>query len=359
MMMMGRDMDTRRHSYRATVFMIITCTATMTLLLSGCRAFQGSGRHGSPGDSTLDSGLESALDGRPTTAQGYVEEADARLNAGDKEAALRAFGAAIELNPRLFRAHMGMGDIYRESENYEQAEKSYRKAVDLNPRSYEANYFWGMVLHQLNRIGEAIRAYRAALTIQPESHEANLNLATAYLQLDQAVEAYPFARHAAVLQPAHGPTQANLGVIQAAMGQHEEAVKSYLKALELLEPTPEMVLNLVESYRALGRYAEMVNSLEALVRVSASAAAYERLGFAQFKLRNFDDSIAAYRQAIILDSRYFPAMNGLAVNLLNQFIRSDRQNVEAQAEAIELLRQSLQIERDQPRIVELLSRYGR
>ncbi|MBL1216183.1 MAG: tetratricopeptide repeat protein [Planctomycetes bacterium] len=347
-------MDTRRHSYRA-IALILVCSI-VAASLSGCRAFRG-GRHG--GASVVEGDLDAALDGGPTTAQGYLEQADAQLNAGDKDAALQAFSAAIEMNPKLFRAHMGMGDIYRETEDYEQAEKSYRHAVESNPRSYEANYFWGMVLHQLNRIGEAIRAYRAALTLQPRSHEANLNLATAYLQLDQAIEAYPFAKAAAALQPDHGPTQANLGVIQAAMGQHEEAVKSYHKALELLEPSPEMVLNLVESYRVLGRHSEMANSLEALVRVEGSAAANERLGFAHFKLRQFDESIKAYRQALTFDDQYFPAMNGLAVNLLNQFIRSDRQNVAALGEAIELLRQSLQIERDQPRIVELLSRYGR
>jgi len=52
-------------------------------------------------------------------------------------------------------------------------------------------------------------------------------------------------------------------------------------------------------------------------------------------------------------------MNGLAVNLLNDYIRSNRTDNTARQEALDLLRHSLQVSKDQPKIVELLSRYGR
>ncbi len=292
-------------------------------------------------------------------AEQHVKEAESALNTGDKDAALVAFAAAIEENPRIVRAHMGMAEIYKERKQWPEAEVSSRKWVELEPRSYDARYMHGYVLHQLNRILEAVREYRQALVLQPNSHEANLNIATAYLQLNQAVEALPFAERAVQVQPNHGPSRANLGVIYAAVGNHEKAVQNYQAAMELMEPSPELMLNLVESLRKLQRYPEMVNTLEALIRLQPSADAYERLGYASFKLRDYEKSESSYRSALQLDKNYFPAMNGLAVNLLNDYIRSNRTNNDARQEALELLRHSLQLSKDQPKIVELLSRYGR
>lgn len=292
-------------------------------------------------------------------ADDYVAEAEAALNTGDKDAALAAFAAAIEENPRIVRAHMGMAEIYKERQQWPEAEVASRKWVELEPRSYDARYLHGFVLHQLNRLLEAIREYRQALIIEPNSHEANLNIATAYLQLSQAVEALPFAERAVQVQPNHGPSRANLGVIYAAVGNHAKAVENYQAALELMEPSPELMLNMVESLRKLQRYPEMVNTLEALIRMQPSADAYERLGYATFKMREYERSESSYRSALQLDKNYYPAMNGLAVNLLNDYIRSNRTDNEARQEALDLLRRSLQLNQDQPKIVELLSRYGR
>ena len=76
-------------------------------------------------------------------------------------------------------------------------------------------------------------------------------------------------------------------------------------------------------------------------------------------VRDYEKSESSYRAALRLDKDYFPAMNGLAVNLLNDYIRSNRTDNESLQEALSLLRRSLQLNKNQPKIVELLSRYGR
>lgn len=289
----------------------------------------------------------------------YLEEAEQFLNEGNQDAALRAFARVIEENPRILRAHLGVGDIYFERGEYGFAEQAFREAREVDPRSFDAAYFHGLTLQLLNRIGEAIRAYRKALTLRPNSHEANLNLATAYLQLDQPAEALPFAEASARLLPEHGPTRVNLGTIYSALGRDTDAVDEYQAALELMEPSPEIILNLVDSLRKTRRYPEMVNSLAALIRMEPSPAAYERLGYAYFQLRRFPDSEQAYRDALGLDGRYYPAMNGLAVNLLNRYLQSNRSDQDAHYEAVQMMRRSLQIEPNQDKIVRLLTLYGR
>lgn len=281
------------------------------------------------------------------------------LAAGDMDTALQAFSEAIEENPQLYEAHLGIGDIHRQSGDYDTAETSYRNAAELNPRSYEANYYHGLMLHLLDRVAEAIRAYRAALVIDPHSHDANLNLATAYFQEGLAEEALPFGEAAVRVKSDHGPTHVNLGSIYAALDRHEDAIRHYERALELMDATPELILNLVESLRKVRRYSEMINALEALIRMDPTPAAYERLGYAQFRVRNYNASANAYRDALDVSPDYYPAMNGLAVNLLNRYLQSEKTDKIAYEEAISYLRASLRVERDQPRITDLLTRYAR
>jgi len=305
----------------------------------------GDGRAGGPGDATP---------GRVLLA-----EAEEEMARGDLESAFALFSAALSENPDLVSAHLGLGEVLRRQGDYGAAEEAYGRAAELDPRSFDAHYFQGLMLHLLGRVGEAITSYRRALVIEPADHAANLNLATAYLQYGSPPEALPFARTAAEMRPEDGPTRVNLGTVLAALDRHEEAVREYERALELVEPTPPIILNLAESLRRLERYDEMATALEAAIRLEPTTAAWERLGFAYFQQRRFDDSIRAYEAALDLDGAYSPAMNGLGVNLLHRYLRSGRKDVAARRDAVAWLRRSLRTRPDQPRIADLLSRYGR
>ena len=287
-----------------------------------------------------------------------VSEATAALDAGNREEALRLLSAAIEQNPELTVAHMMVGDIEREQGNYEGAEKSYRTAASQEPRNFDAQYYHGLTLHYLNRLGDAIRAYLRALAIRPDDFDANLNLATAYHQIDEPAQGLPYAERAVTLNPSSGAAHANLGAIYAALGQNEDAVVQYQAAAELMDLTPELLLNLANALGKLERYPEMVNTLNAVIEMAPSAAAYERLGFARFKLREYDAADADFRKAIELDPRHYPALNGLGVCVLNQYLAGGRADDGLRKQAVDLFRQSLRINPRQPKIVELLTRFG-
>lgn len=296
---------------------------------------------------------------RNSQVEAYLIEAETLRSAGDDEAALDVLAKAVEINPTIFQAQIGMADIYRTQGDNNRAIDKYRKAIAINPKDYDANYFLGLCLQLTDRFAEAIRAYRRAIAIDPESPEANLNVATAYLQTDQPLEALPFGKRAAELQPDHGPTHINLAAIYSALGMHENAVREYQNASELMELPPDVMVNFADGLRVLKRYPEMINTLQALIRRQPTPAAYERLGYAYFKTKQFTESKDAYRKSVAMDDSYYPALNGLAVNLLNDYIRSGHTQAESLTEAVELLRKSIRIEANQPRIVDLLSRYGR
>ncbi|MCL4211676.1 MAG: tetratricopeptide repeat protein [Phycisphaeraceae bacterium] len=286
-----------------------------------------------------------------------LTDANAALNTGDYDAAMAMFREILAKNPTVATAYVGIGDIHMAQQDYAAAEPNYGRAARLEPRNFDAQYKHGLALQMLGRFVDAIRAYQRALVVRPSSHEANLNTAITYLQMGEARSARGFAEMARTLKPDDGPSRINLGAVYDQLGLYDLAIEEYLTAAELVDPTPELRMNIVNAYANAGRYQETINAAETLLRVQPSAGAWERVGWAWFRLKNYEKSIEAYRNAVRLDESHWPAWNGVGVNALNAWLLSEKQNVEARREAGEALRRSLRLNRDQPKIVQLISTY--
>lgn len=278
---------------------------------------------------------------------------------GDLEASLRELERAIAFNPKFTLAYLEAGDIYLEMSQYDLAEREYAKAVRAEPRNFMAQYRHAQVLHRLGELQAANRAYLRALSIRPSDFDANLGISIVLLELGKAEQALPYGQRAVRSDPPSGRARMHLGNVYAAIDQHEKAVIEYQQAAELMDaPTPGLLLNMAESLNQLGRYAEMVGALDQLVRMEPNAIAYERLGSGLFRLKRYDESLAAFRKATDYDHEYYPAFNGIAVCELNQYLWSSKTDGQARQRAVDAMRKSLRLERKQPRIVELLRRYS-
>jgi len=286
-----------------------------------------------------------------------VETAETLRESGRLDDALTYFALAIEDNPTLTPAYVGMGQIYQELGNHYEAERRFRVAAQQEPRNFNAQYGHALALQMLDRVSDAIRAYLRALSISPDDFDANLNLATAYLQMNEPRQALPFARRAVEINGDNGKARVNLGSVYAALEWHNEAVRQYQAAAEMMELSPPLLLKLATSLGKGERYIEMSNTLERLVEIDPSPAAWERLGFARFRLRRYEGALEAFRAATELDRDYYPALNGIGVCLLNKYLLSGRRDTESRRDAVASFRRSLRVNRNQPKIVDLLSRY--
>ncbi|MEX0877108.1 MAG: tetratricopeptide repeat protein [Phycisphaerales bacterium] len=280
--------------------------------------------------------------------------------AGDLQAALAELERAIAFNPQFTPAYLESGDIYLELAQYEEAERQFALAVRNEPRNYMAQYRHAQVLHKLDRLDDANRAFLRALSIRPASFDANLGISIVLLEMGRAEQSLPYGQRAVRSEPPSGRARMHLGNVYAAIDRHEEAVVEYQQAAELMDaPTAGLLLNMAESLNQLQRYAEMVGALDQLVRIDPGAIAYERLGSGLFRLKRYEDSLDAFRESANLDPSHYPAFNGIAVCELNQYLWSSKTDAGSRERAVEAMRQSLRLNRDQPRIVELLRRYSR
>ncbi len=289
----------------------------------------------------------------------FMEHGHAFLEEGLTDSALAAFGMALEADPDLFDAHMGMGHVYHQHEQYELAARAYKRATHITPNSFDAWYHHGWMVHLAGDLLQAVDSYLRALSIMPDNFEANHNLAGAYLQLGRPDDALPYAKRATEISPLDQSAWSNLATTHSVLEQHEQAVEAYREAVELGEMAQPILLGLANELIRLGRYDQAINVLDSINRSFPSAQAYERIGYAQFKLRQFSAALISFRETLILDHENTLALNGAGVCLMAMYLQNGRNAVSWRDEALASWRRSLQIRPEQPHIADLLTRYQR
>jgi tetratricopeptide (TPR) repeat protein len=292
-------------------------------------------------------------------ARQHLDDARDFRDQGMLDAALAAFGMALEDNPWLIDAHMGIGEIYLQRDQPELAERRYDIAVRIQPGNFDAQYGLALAKQLLGKVHEAIRVYLRALAINPDSVEVNQNLAGAYLQLNRPTDAVPYALRANELDPDSPAGWSNLAAAYALLGDHEQAILAYREAIQLGDGQEPVVVGLADAHIKLGHYDRAVAALESFLRGGPSAAAYERLGYAQFKLRRFEESLASYQAALTIEPEDTAALNGLGATLMTLYIQTHRRDRALHQDAIDAWRRSVRLRPDQPRIIDLISRYQR
>jgi len=276
---------------------------------------------------------------------------------GQYDAALAEFIRAIEENPTLVSAHVGAGEILTRQGDYAGGRRAFEEAIALDPSSFRARYGLALAYQLDNRFTDAAREYARALTIRPDDFDTNLNIATTYLALEEPGAALPHASRAVDLDPSSGPARITYASALDGVDRYEDAVIEYRQATELTELTPTLLLSYAEALGKTGRFEEMVQTLDQLNRVEPSAPSLERLGSALFRLKRFDEALAEFERSVEMDPEHFPGWNGIAVCQLNRYLWSERADREALRAARDAMQTSLRINRRQPKIVELLTRY--
>jgi len=94
--------------------------------------------------------------------------------------AIRIYQKVLELEPGHAAAHINLGTLLYNRQEYQAAEHHYRAAVEVDPRYALAYFDLGNVLDETGRVAEAIQAYKTALQLAPTYADAHYNLALAY-----------------------------------------------------------------------------------------------------------------------------------------------------------------------------------
>ena len=127
---------------------------------------------------------------QPEPSSTDVAELFARAIALEEDAlrqqeAIQTYLKVIDLDPDHAAAHINVGTLFYNRQEYGLAEKHYRRAIAADPRYALAHFDLGNVLDETGRVQEAIQTYKTALQLAPTYADAHYNLALAFEKMKQ------------------------------------------------------------------------------------------------------------------------------------------------------------------------------
>ena len=127
---------------------------------------------------------------RPESPSSDVNELFARGIALEEDPNTQAHAIAVyqkvlELDRAHAAAHINLGTLYYNRQEYPLAEKHYRQAIEVDQRYALAYFDLGNVLDETGRVPEAIQTYNTALQLAPTYADAHYNLALAYEKIKE------------------------------------------------------------------------------------------------------------------------------------------------------------------------------
>jgi tetratricopeptide (TPR) repeat protein len=102
-----------------------------------------------------------------------------------QQEAIQVYLQVLERDPDHAAAHINVGTLFYNRQDYGQAEKHYRRAIESDPRYALAYFDLGNVLDETGRVEEAIQTYKTALQLAPTYADAHYNLALAFEKIKQ------------------------------------------------------------------------------------------------------------------------------------------------------------------------------
>jgi cytochrome c-type biogenesis protein CcmH/NrfG len=158
-----------------------------------------------------------------------------RLNQqGDPNGALEEYRAAIQLDPGLAGAFLGMGAVYLDQHAWNQAEEVLERAAHLDSENSQVGYWLGRSLLAQQKFHEAQDAFNTATRLNPNDAEALSDLGLTYMAQGQSKDAINALRQAIRLRPDFSEAHSRLELAEAFTLKEDLLVQETAKILQLL-----------------------------------------------------------------------------------------------------------------------------
>ena len=146
------------------------------------------------------------------------------------------------------------GQLQSESDNQALADTDFQAAVEMNPRNWRALHNRGVSFAQANQFAEAFDDFNAVLQINPNYAKAYANRATLYVQAKDLHSAIGDYQQALAKQSDFATAHVGLGRVYHMLGKHEEAVEHFTAAIELKPGNAAIVCSRGDLHSDMGSY---------------------------------------------------------------------------------------------------------
>ena len=168
-----------------------------------------------------------------------------------------------------------IADTHRLQGRLPEARSRYIQALQLNPTVVNAHLGLGVVFDAEGKTSEAISEFKKALELKPTSYEANLNLALEFEKEKKLAEAITFYQRALELRPDSGQLHHSMGIVFAETGDYTKALDHFAAAIKHGPVTADLCFNFGNALLAAGKTNEAKGPFEMALQLQPTLIAAE------------------------------------------------------------------------------------
>jgi tetratricopeptide (TPR) repeat protein len=231
----------------------------------------------------------------------------------DFAAAAMTFTGCIMKRPEYAHAYQNRANAYTRLHRWDEAEKDNTRAIELDPKHVGAWISRGGGYLERKQWDKAVADYSTAIKLDPNNALPWYRRGEAYAGLGQLPAALANYTKAIELDRTKAPAWHYRAIAYTKLGQRQKAIDDYSKAIELDPKLAEAWSNRGGLYADLGRLKEALEDIDKAIAADANfAPAYLNRGQVHRKLRQWNKAIDDYSECIELDAEFVPAWNNRA-----------------------------------------------
>ncbi len=183
-------------------------------------------------------------DEHPGNAWGHYMFGLSAWKAGEPEAAIMGFEAAIKLDPQHLKSRTNIVRVLLDECRPREALTHGRKAIEIDPGRGESHRILARVYHNLGEVDPAIASYREAITLDGKDVWAMNNLGFLLIECERFDEALAPLVLANKLDGEQVLFRNNLGIALERTGRYRQAGDAFRAALVIDDTNLKVLANL-------------------------------------------------------------------------------------------------------------------
>ncbi len=212
----------------------------------------------------------------------------------------------------LARRFRELAGLWNRSDLVDRAISEYKQALEADPGSLFLQVELAELYSRLHRMGDAIREAEGVLKVDPDYEDAHRLLARIYshnlgdtqpdkLAKESLRKAIEHLEAVTRIKPSDTESWVGLGRLYKMSNQGAKAEEAYKKALTTDPNSRSALADLAQLYFDQGDYDQAIDLLKRIPEGDMDASVLGMLGFAYGRARDFDNAVAAYEKALVLD----------------------------------------------------------
>jgi eukaryotic-like serine/threonine-protein kinase len=203
--------------------------------------------------------FHSAIQSNPNLSDAHLGLASFYKQTGDDDGEWRETSLALSLDPRNPHALTYQADFYAADNRWEEAEATFKRVLNLRPNYWLAHNEFGAVLEDEGKYPEALTEFRLASLAAPKNAFALKSVGSACLKLGKMTEAMEKLNTSYTMNPSD-VTAVLLAEAYRLQQKYPEAIDYALKAKDKKKTEPGHWLELGDVYTSAGRYRAEANN---------------------------------------------------------------------------------------------------